>query len=152
MIHQFADHPVQFGQGEEPPVAQPRQDPALHYLRAVAATGSRDGLTVMRQMKATRVDDDYAQDTVLRQDGRLMKDYLLAEVKQPGDVKQGWDLLTVREVLPAASVILRWSTSACVIPAAAIAVGPATRNAREESKLSIWLIIGVSTLSPVPRM
>jgi hypothetical protein len=28
--------------------------------------------------------------------------------------------------------------------------GPATRNAREEVKSSIWLTIGVSTLSPVP--
>ena len=30
--------------------------------------------------------------------------------------------------------------------------GPATRKAREEVKSSIWLTIGVSTLSPVPRM
>jgi hypothetical protein len=29
-------------------------------------------------------------------------------------------------------------------------LGPATRNAREEVKSSIWLTIGVSTLSPVP--
>ena len=29
---------------------------------------------------------------------------------------------------------------------------PATRNAREEVKSAIWLIIGVSTLSPLPRM
>jgi hypothetical protein len=30
-------------------------------------------------------------------------------------------------------------------------LGLATRNAREEVKSSIWLTIGVSTLSPVPR-
>ena len=30
------------------------------------------------------------------------------------------------------------------------AVGPATRNAREEVNSCIWLTIGVSTLSPVP--
>ena len=34
--------------------------------------------------------------------------------------------------------------------ASAKAVGPATRKAREEVKSSIWLSIGVSTLSPVP--
>ena len=33
-----------------------------------------------------------------------------------------------------------------------VAFLPETRNAFEEEKLSIWLIIGVSTLSPVPRM
>ena len=30
-------------------------------------------------------------------------------------------------------------------------LGAATRNAREDVKSSIWLTIGVSTLSPVPR-
>jgi hypothetical protein len=34
LIHQFADRPVQLGQREEPPVAQPCQDPALHHLHA----------------------------------------------------------------------------------------------------------------------
>ena len=37
-----------------------------------------------------------------------------------------------------------------VMPGSAKALGPATRNAREEVKSSIWLTIGVSTLSPVP--
>ena len=86
---------------------------AAHYLKAVAATRSRDGLTVMRQMKATPADDDYAQGAVLRQDGRLMKDYLLAEVKQPSEVKAGWDLLTVREVVPAAKVIRPIADGGC---------------------------------------
>ena len=86
---------------------------ALHYLRAVGSTGSRDGLTVMRQMKATRVNDDYAQDTVLRADGRLMKDYFLAQVKQPGDVREGWDLLTIKETLPAAKVIRPLEEGGC---------------------------------------
>ena len=35
--------------------------------------------------------------------------------------------------------------------ASAKALRPATRNAREEVKSSIWLTIGVSTLSSVPR-
>lgn len=86
---------------------------ALHYLKAVEATRSRDGLVVMRQMKAVAVNDDYAQDTVLRQDGRLMKDYFLAEVKRPADVKQGWDLLTIREVVPAAKVIRPMPDGGC---------------------------------------
>jgi hypothetical protein len=36
------------------------------------------------------------------------------------------------------------------MPASAKALGPATRKAHEEVKSSIWLTIGVSTLSPVP--
>ena len=38
------------------------------------------------------------------------------------------------------------------MPASANAFLPETRNALEEVKSSIWLTIGVSTLSPVPRM
>jgi hypothetical protein len=34
LVHQFADRLVQLGQREEPPVAQTRQDPALHHLHA----------------------------------------------------------------------------------------------------------------------
>src|SRR5271168_751885 len=37
------------------------------------------------------------------------------------------------------------------MPASANALAPATRNAREEVKSAIWLTIGVSTLSPVPK-
>src|SRR3984957_7585281 len=38
------------------------------------------------------------------------------------------------------------------MPASLNAVGPATRNARDEVKSSIWLTIGVSALSPVPSI
>lgn len=88
---------------------------ALHYLKSVQATRSRDGLTVMRHMKEMPVNDDYARNAVLRQDGRLMQDYLLAEVKAPADVKQGWDLLTIREVVPAEKVIRPMSAGGCTM-------------------------------------
>ncbi len=85
----------------------------LHYLRAVAATGSRDGLTVMRQMKATPVNDAYARNTLLRADGRLMKDYYLVQVKQPAEVRAGWDLLQIEKTIPAASVIRPMAEGGC---------------------------------------
>ena len=84
----------------------------LHYLRAVAATGSRDGVTVMRQMKATPVNDAYAQNTTLRADGRLMKDYYLAEVKSPA-TQGGWDVLKMVRTIPAASVIRPMTEGGC---------------------------------------
>jgi len=66
-------------------------------------------------MKEMPVNDDYARNAVLRQDGRLMQDYLLAEVKAPADVKQGWDLLTIREVVPAEKVIRPMSAGGCTM-------------------------------------
>jgi len=86
---------------------------ALHYLRAVEATKSRDGLTVMRQMKASPVNDPFARGARLRQDGRLMHDYFLAEVKKPAEVKQGWDLLNIRTTVPADGVIRPISDGGC---------------------------------------
>ena len=77
----------------------------LHYLRAVDATGSADGLTVMRRMKAVPVNDAFCSDTLLRSDGRLMKDYYLAEVKAPAERKGAWDLLTIKETVSASQVI-----------------------------------------------
>ena len=86
---------------------------ALHYLKAVQATGSRDGLTVMRQMKATPVNDAYATGAVLRSDGRLMKDYFLAEVKPEAEVHEGWDLLRIKGVVAAEDVIRPLALGGC---------------------------------------
>jgi branched-chain amino acid transport system substrate-binding protein len=87
----------------------------LHYLKAIEATKSRDGLTVMRQMKAMPVTDAFARNAMLRQDGRLMHDYFLAEVKKPDEVKQGWDLLNIRAMVPAASVIRPIDQGGCAM-------------------------------------
>jgi branched-chain amino acid transport system substrate-binding protein len=77
----------------------------LHYLRSVDATNSRDGFTVMRRMKAVPVNDAYCRNTPLRSDGRLMKDYYLAEVKAPEDRQGPWDLLRIKETVHAGDVI-----------------------------------------------
>ena len=75
-----------------------------HYLRAVDAANSLDGLTVMRKMKEMPVDDFYARGAKIRADGRLINDMFLAEAKKPADVKQGWDLLKIVTKLPAAEI------------------------------------------------
>jgi branched-chain amino acid transport system substrate-binding protein len=69
----------------------------------------------MRQMKATPVNDPFARGATLRQDGRLMHDYFLAEVKRPDAVKQGWDLLDIKAVVPAASVIRPIDQGGCTM-------------------------------------
>jgi branched-chain amino acid transport system substrate-binding protein len=42
------------------------------------------------------VDDFFARGARVREDGRLMNDMLLAEVKKPSEVKGEWDLLTIK--------------------------------------------------------
>ena len=84
-----------------------------HYLRAVEAANSVDGLTVMRKMKELPVDDFFAPGARVRADGRLMNGYWLAEVKKPADVKQGWDLLTIKGRVNAEDVMRPIADGGC---------------------------------------
>ena len=84
-----------------------------HYLRAVEAANSVDGLTVMRKMKELPVDDFFAPGAKVRADGRLMNGYWLAEVKKPADVKQGWDLLTIKGRVNAEDVMRPIADGGC---------------------------------------
>ena len=85
-----------------------------HYLRAVDAANTTDGLTVMRKMKEMPVDDFFASPgSKIRADGRLMNGYWLAEVKKPQDVKQGWDLLTIKSRVNAEDVMRPIADGGC---------------------------------------
>lgn len=84
-----------------------------HYLRAVETSKSTDGLTVMRQIKTLPVDDFFAPGARVRKDGRLMNDMLLAEVKAPADVKQGWDLLKIKQKVAARDIMRPLDAGGC---------------------------------------
>ncbi|QRG08993.1 ABC transporter substrate-binding protein [Xanthobacter dioxanivorans] len=77
----------------------------LHYLRAAAAAKSDSGKVVLAKMKEMPVDDFFAEGAILREDGRLMKDMFLVEVKKPSEVTQPWDLLKVLRRMSAAEII-----------------------------------------------
>jgi branched-chain amino acid transport system substrate-binding protein len=86
-----------------------------HYLKAIAAAKTDDGKLVMQTMKKLPVEDFFAGKTRLREDGRLMKDMFLVEVKSPAEVKQPWDLLKVLKTVPAADIIRPVSEGGCDI-------------------------------------
>ena len=84
-----------------------------HYLRAVDAANTTDGLTVMRKMKEMPVDDFFAPGATVRPDGRLNNGYWLAEVKKPSEVKQGWDLLNIKAKVKPEDVLRPISEGGC---------------------------------------
>jgi branched-chain amino acid transport system substrate-binding protein len=84
-----------------------------HYLKALAAAGTSDGLAVMNKMKDLLVDDIFAHGAKLRVDGRLLKDLYLVEVKNKDEVKNEWDLLKTRLLLKAEDVIRPLSEGGC---------------------------------------
>ena len=55
----------------------------LHYLKAVQAAGTDDAKTVMAKMREMPVNDVMTKNGKLREDGRLVRDMYLFQVKSP---------------------------------------------------------------------
>ena len=85
----------------------------LHYLRAVKAAGTAEGKAVAAKMRETPVDDFFAPGARIREDGRLLNDMMLVEVKAPGESKAAWDYFKVVRTIPAAEIIAPLSESKC---------------------------------------
>jgi len=72
----------------------------MHYLAAIKATGTTDGSTVVKQMKATLVNDFMTKNSKIREDGTLVRDMYLFEVKRPEESKGPWDYYKQIAVIP----------------------------------------------------
>jgi branched-chain amino acid transport system substrate-binding protein len=71
-----------------------------HYLRAVDATGTDDAKIVVAKMKATPVNDFFAKNGRIREDGRMVHDMYLMEVKSPTESKGPWDFYRLLATVP----------------------------------------------------
>ena len=85
----------------------------IHYLKAVAATKSKDSQTVLAWMKANPTDDPLFGKGSIRQDGRKIHDAFLLEVKKPEESKGEWDLLKILAKVPADQVWRPLADSPC---------------------------------------
>src|SRR5664279_3567181 len=56
-----------------------------HYLKAVKAAGTTDAAAVMKIMKDTPINDFFAKQGRIREDGRMVHDMYLFEVKKPSE-------------------------------------------------------------------
>jgi branched-chain amino acid transport system substrate-binding protein len=84
-----------------------------HYLKAIEACGTDDGLTVVNQMKSMPVEDFFARNGHLREDGRMIHDMFLVQVKSPEASKGEWDLYNVLATIPAAQAFRPLSAGDC---------------------------------------
>ena len=85
----------------------------LHYLRAVNAVGTDDAGKVMAQMKKTPIKDFFGKNGRIREDGRMVHDMYLAQVKTPAESKGPWDYYHIRATIPAEEAFLPLSESVC---------------------------------------
>ena len=72
-----------------------------HFLTALEATGTDEGVAVMDQMRATPVNDPVMQDVSIREDGVVMHPMLMVQVKTPEQSTGDWDYYEVLGVIPA---------------------------------------------------
>ena len=84
----------------------------LHYLKAMQASGTTDGKAVAEKIRQLLVDDFFAKGRV-REDGRLMHDMYLVEVKNPNESKATWDYYKVLRRIPAEEAAQPLSESKC---------------------------------------
>ena len=72
----------------------------LHYLKAVQAAGTKDTKTVMAKMRELPVNDVMTKNGKLREDGRLVRDMYLFQVKAPSESKGKDDIYKLIATVP----------------------------------------------------
>ncbi len=72
----------------------------LHYLKAVQAAGTDDAKAVMAKMRELPVNDMMTRNGKLREDGRLVRDMYLFQVKTPAESKSKDDLYKLITTVP----------------------------------------------------
>jgi branched-chain amino acid transport system substrate-binding protein len=84
-----------------------------HYLNAVKASGTDETGAVMAKMKATPINDMFVKNGRIREDGRMIRDMYLFQVKKPSESTVPWDYYTLKATVPGEKAFLPVSQSAC---------------------------------------
>lgn len=85
----------------------------MHYLRAIKAVGTSDADQVMTQMRRAKIDDMFASGGYIREDGRMVHDMLVVEVKTPAESKYPWDYYKVLTKISGEEAFAPLSASRC---------------------------------------
>jgi branched-chain amino acid transport system substrate-binding protein len=85
----------------------------MHYLEAVKAVNSVDAQKVMAEMKKTPVNDFFARNGRIREDGRMVHDMYLFQVKKPSESFGPWDYYKLIATIPGDEAFQPLSASRC---------------------------------------
>jgi branched-chain amino acid transport system substrate-binding protein len=72
----------------------------MHYLKAVDAAKTDEAKAVVAKMKEMPINDFFAKNGKIREDGRMVHDMLLVQVKKPEESKGAWDYYKILSVIP----------------------------------------------------
>jgi branched-chain amino acid transport system substrate-binding protein len=85
----------------------------MHYLKAVKAAGTDETGAVMQKMREMPVNDMFAKNGRIREDGRMVHDMYLYQVKKPSESKAPWDYYKLVATIPGEQAFQPLSASAC---------------------------------------
>ena len=85
----------------------------MHYLEAIQAAGTDEAQAVMSKMRDMPINDFFAKNGRIREDGRMVHDMYVYEVKKPSESKGEWDYYKLREVIPGDQAFRPLKDSAC---------------------------------------
>jgi branched-chain amino acid transport system substrate-binding protein len=84
-----------------------------HYLEAVQAAGTDETSAVMAKMRAAPINDFFVKNGKIREDGRMVHDMYLYEVKKPSESTRQWDYYKFVATIPADQAFMPLSESKC---------------------------------------
>jgi branched-chain amino acid transport system substrate-binding protein len=84
-----------------------------HYLKAIAEAKTDEGAKVVAQMRRMPINDFMTKNGKLREDGRVMRDMYLFEVKKPAESKGKYDYYKELATIPAEKAFRPLSESEC---------------------------------------
>ncbi|MDI5986782.1 ABC transporter substrate-binding protein [Halomonas sp. M4R5S39] len=85
----------------------------MHYLKAMEEVGTDDPMTVKAKMAETPVNDFFSRNGHIREDGRMVHDMYLAQVKSPAESTGEWDVYEILATIPAEDAYRPLSESQC---------------------------------------
>ncbi|SDG72949.1 amino acid/amide ABC transporter substrate-binding protein, HAAT family [Bradyrhizobium sp. Rc2d] len=85
----------------------------MHYLKAIEAAGTDEAQAVMGKMREMPINDFFAKNGRIREDGRMVHDMYVYEVKKPSESKGDWDFYKLREVIPGEQAFRPLKDSVC---------------------------------------
>jgi len=87
----------------------------MHYLKAIDAAGTDEAKAVVAKMKEMPINDFFAKNGRIRDDGRMVHDMLLVEVKKPDESKGAWDYYKILRTIPGEDAFMPLSQSTCAL-------------------------------------
>lgn len=84
-----------------------------NYLKAIEKSGTDDGPKVIAQLKSMPIDDFFARNASLREDGQLIHDMYLVQAKSPAESRGAWDYEKLVQVIPGKDAFVTPEESAC---------------------------------------